>query len=117
MGRETTQIRRNIAETRQEIDTHLSELGGRVERARSQLDVEAQAQRNLPQVLGGAAIAGLLLGLIVGRRRRRMYSPYAGETATEQARLAREWRRMAKERERMAGATGLAEITAEEPIP
>ncbi len=116
VGRETTEIRRNIAGTREEIDTHLQELGGRVERARTEMDIRRQARENLPQVLGGAAIAGLVLGLIVGRGRR--YSnPYAAETAAEEAKLSREWRRLAKERERLAKATSLGGVSGEEVIP
>jgi len=114
MGRETGQIRRNISETRQEIDAHLQQLGGRVERVRAGFDVEARARENLPRVLGGAAIAGLILGMLVGRRRRR-YGPFY--TAKE-ARSAREWRRMAKERGRLGRPPTLEEITGEqEAVP
>lgn len=116
MGRETAQIRRDISETRQEIDTHLQQLGGRVERVRAGMDIQARARENLPQLIGGAAIFGLVLGLLAGRRRRRHY--YFGPgMAAEEARLAREWRRLAKERQRLGKTTTLAEITGEEEIP
>ncbi len=119
MGRETGQIRRDIAETRQEIDTHLSELCGRVERARAEFDVQQRARENLPQILGGAAIAGLMLGLAVGHRQRRYHSPYAAEVAAEEARLSRERHRLARERERLAKAArqGKTAFVEEEAIP
>ncbi|HOQ99644.1 MAG TPA: hypothetical protein PLJ35_12565 [Anaerolineae bacterium] len=116
MGRETGEIRRDIAETREEIDTHLAELGGRVERTRAEMDVRRQARENLPQILGGAAIAGLLLGLVVGHGRRRYFSPYAAEVSTEEAKLAKEWRRLAKERERFAKAATKGEMAVEEEV-
>jgi hypothetical protein len=121
MGRGPAEIRRDIADTREEIDSHLAELGGRARQARaelkSELDIQSRARQNLPQVLGGAAIAGLLLGLVMGGGRKRYYSPYAAEVAAEEAKLSREWRRLAKERERLAKATSLGEIGLEEAIP
>lgn len=68
MARETDEIRRDIAGTRQEIDQHLQELSGQV---RSELDIRQRARQNLPQVLAGAGIAGLFLGVLVGRGRGR----------------------------------------------
>lgn len=70
MAGEPSQIRRDIAETRREIDVHLQELGGRVQRS---LNVREQARRNLPYVLGATVIAGLAAGVFFGgfRRRRR----------------------------------------------
>jgi len=115
MGRETGQIRQNISETRQEIDTHLHELGGRVERVRAGLDVEARARENLPQFLGGAAIAGLVLGMLMGRGRRE--HPYGAGYAPEEARLSRKGHRLAKERKRLGKMPGLAEISREEEVP
>lgn len=67
MAGETSEIRRDIAATRHEIDEHLQELGGRVQ---ATLNIRQQAERNLPGLLAGAAVAGLLLGLISGRGRR-----------------------------------------------
>ncbi|MDI7275918.1 MAG: DUF3618 domain-containing protein [Anaerolineae bacterium] len=68
MAGEPTQIRREIAETRQEIDEHLQELGGRVQRG---LSVREQTRRNLPMILGASALAGLAIGLFFGGTRRR----------------------------------------------
>lgn len=98
MARESQEIRHDIAETRQEIDEHLRELGGEV---RTELSVERQTRRNLPQVLIGAAIAGLFFGILVGRG-----GGYEKRMRSEQARLAREWMRLARERGRMGRMFG-----------
>lgn len=89
MAGETSEIRRDIAGTREEIDRHLQQLSGQV---RGELDVERRARRILPQVLGGMAAAGLFLGLLVGHGRR----------SREMVELSREKRRLASERESMA---------------
>lgn len=106
MGRETAEIRKNIAGTREEIDTHLQELGGRVERVQAEYSPSRQARENLPQVLGGAAIAGLFLGFLVGH----------GNRSEHEARQAsREWRRLARERGRLQSRMGLAGFESEIP--
>jgi len=111
MGRETNEIMRDISQAREEIDSHLHELGGRVERARTQLDIQARARENLPQVLGAAAVGGLIFGLLVGRRRAHrheaMYAP--PWNMSERERMA--WRK------RMAEVSGLSKAAAEEEIP
>jgi len=63
MAGETGEIRRSIAETREEIDQHFQELSGQVRR---ELNITQRMRRNLPQMLAGAAIAGLTLGVLVG---------------------------------------------------
>jgi len=103
MAGETGQIRRDIESTRAEIDTHLQELSGQVRR---EVDIEAQARRNLPQVLLGAAIGGLFAGMLVGHGGRH----YERDLAREEARLVRERRRLAKERGRLHGAMGVSEV-------
>ncbi len=100
MAGEERTIRRDIAETRREIDEHLQEMGGQV---RAGFGVPRQAaqrvRQNLPQILAGAAIFGLFTGMLVrrggGRREYRMLR-------AEEARLARERRRLEDERERLA---------------
>ncbi|MCL6429738.1 MAG: hypothetical protein K6V36_02620 [Anaerolineae bacterium] len=67
MAGEPSQIRRDIAETRREIDVHLQELGGRVRRG---LNVSEQARRNLTYVLGATVLAGLAAGVFFGGFRR-----------------------------------------------
>jgi hypothetical protein len=105
MAREANQIRRDIESTRQEIDEHLRDLGGQV---RTQLNVEGQARRNLPQVLAGAAIFGLAAGILFGSRGGR--SREARMLSREQARLARQVKRLARERGRVQGAVTMAEL-------
>jgi len=91
-------IRRDIAETRREIDEHLQEMGGQV---RAGFGVPEEAARrvreNLPQILAGAAIFGLFTGMLAGRRGGREYRMLRAE----EARLARERRRLEDERERL----------------
>lgn len=109
MARETGQIRRDIASTREEIDEHLRELGGEV---RTGLNVPQragrQARRNLPQVLAGAAIAGLFAGILFGGGRGG--SRAERTLAAEQARLAKERKRLAKESARLKGTVREAEV-------
>jgi len=84
MGRtsqEMGKINRDIVETRHEIDEHLAELSGRV---RGEFNVEAQARRNMPTLLAGAAAVGLVAGLITGGRH-------------EKPHVEREYRRVAAE--------------------
>lgn len=97
MAGETHEIRREIAETREEIDAHLQELGGRVERT---TDVRRQIRENLPQVLAGAAVAGLALGILVGR----------GGGRHRERSLMEEELRLAKERGRLQGVLEASEF-------
>ncbi len=114
MARETGAIRRNIEQTRAEIDTHLTELSGQV---RGELDVQRRARQNLPQVLAGMAIAGLFAGFLVGRggrpREERLLHREERKLAAERARLASERKRWQKERGRAQKEVGLAELTTE----
>ena len=113
MARETREIRRDIASTREEIDEHLQELGGQV---RTGLNVPqraaAQARQNLPQLLAGAAIAGLFAGLVTGGGRPR--SRLERTLTAEEARPARERQRLARERGRLKGTMRAAEFEEED---
>jgi hypothetical protein len=99
---EASEIRRDIAGTREEIDRHLQQLSGQV---RGELDVERRARRYLPQLLGGMAAAGLFLGFLVGHRGR---GREMVEMSREKRRLAKERESMAKQRESMAKQRGRA---------
>lgn len=105
MAGETNEIRRDIEDTRQEIDAHLQELRGQV---RGDLAVQQRVQQNLGQVLTGAAVAGLAFGVLFGHKapgRRSL------RLAEEEARLAQGWKKLAKEQGRLVGT-----IEAEESI-
>jgi hypothetical protein len=114
MAGETGEIRRGIAETREEIDRHLRELGGQV---RGEMNITRQARENLPQLLSGAALLGLAAGMLFGRPGR---SKEAREIERERARLAREWQRLGEERGRFERGPSLLEMVgrpAEPDVP